>query len=93
MLVLDTGLVAETIQRARAVHRRGSQLLVRIALGIGPYQQAHGATARDISLAMQKLHRAGLVVRVGPRNWMVQNPLVATGLRSSASPSRVVPDR
>ena len=87
MLALDVGLVAEAVQRARAVHRLGSQLLVRIALGAGPYQDTHGATARDIATAMQKLHRAGLIARVGTRSWAVVNPLVGMGIRNAPTPA------
>jgi hypothetical protein len=82
MLALDDGLVEHTLRQARTLHRLGARTLVRIAKGIGPYEDAGTAARRkEINRAVRRLHESGLITQPRPRTWEITNPLIDGRLR------------
>lgn len=82
LISLDTGLAARAMQHAKTLHRLGGHVLTEVAAGRGPYQRlARYAATKDISLAVSRLHMAGLLTQPAPRKWLITNPLVAACLR------------
>jgi hypothetical protein len=83
----DDGLTARAVQHARSLHRLGSQVLVRIANGLGPYEEAGAANPQEINRAVRALHLGGLITQPKPRTWRITNPLVAARLNGARWPA------
>jgi hypothetical protein len=84
LVTLSQDFSKVALQYALTLHRRAPDVLQRVAAGIGPYAYRSEREAKDVAVAVERLHRAGLISQPRPRAWEITNPVLSAHLYGSA---------
>jgi hypothetical protein len=79
----DDGHAGSVMQHARSLHRLGGEVLSSIATGGRPYGDRGVSRPQDVTKALLRLQRAGLIYQPAPQTWRLTNPLLAIRLRGT----------